>query len=324
MIDDSTMNLNITEGGYDEMKQIGVSRRENLSVMRAVALFLDGMSRAAIFPFGPSLIYRLVNGTTLKLGLDCAKISYLLAIVVAAYLVGRGFGAALAQKITIPKEKMTQYVARTAGVAIALHVFTFGAGLKSVWWLVMIRFISATLVGILCVVTKDEEDSSEPDYDVETETPEETLESGLNMNDAAIRGTQRRHGYVDFASITAKTYMTAFAVSILTGGLLYRHAAGDATFRDLTGSKQFTLSPLFLIAVSLIAESILRCVFAFFGPETNNSTVSSRTPGTPSRSSQLPATTWSKSLDRLRRLCTMHGQIRVLKFNKWHPPSKTL
>jgi hypothetical protein len=279
-----------------EMSSDGKPSRQSL--MRAVALFLDGMSRAVILSFGPSLVYRLVYGGTLKLGMDCAKVSYPLAIVVTAYLLGRGLGSSFAEKLSIPEERLPRYVARLAGAAVSLHVFTFGAGLKSVWWLVLIRFASAAIVGILCVITKE----SQP---AEEQTEEERLEAGLN--DATRRGTQRRHSYVDFVSGTAKIYMTAFMVSILSGGLLYRHATGDATFQALTGSRQFTLSPLFLVAVSLTAESILRCVFALFNPVKRHEEPTAVAPSQTlnelefnetSTSSTLVYTTPSKSRDR--------------------------
>lgn len=229
-------------------------------LIRPVALFLDGMSRAVILPFGPSLVYRLVHEETLKLGLACARVVYPLTAVVSAYLLGRGVGIWFGRNLKVSDDALPKHVARFAGVAISLLVFTFGAGLQSFWWLVVIRFISACLVGSLCMITK--EDSSRKD---QSELMEDRLESGLN--DPTVRANKRRDGYVDFASGTAKIYLTAFAVSILAGGLLYRHATGDATFQALTGSKQLTLSALFLVGVSFLAEYILRCVFAVFKPK---------------------------------------------------------
>ena len=70
-------------------------------------------------------------------------------------------------------------------------------------------------------------------------------------------------------STTAQYRAAAFAVSILAGGLLYRHATRDATFRALTGSQQFPLSPFFMIAVALTGESILRCFFSLFEDREN-------------------------------------------------------
>ena len=139
-------------------------QQQQHALLRPVALFLDGMSRAVILPFGPSLVYRLVTGnmTSLgpngtKLGSDCAQVAYPLAIVVAAHLLGRSFGNSVAlkhhQQPHTPNSTLPKYVARLSGISIALHVFTLGAGLTSVLWLVMIRFLSATLVGVLCFIT---------------------------------------------------------------------------------------------------------------------------------------------------------------------------
>ena len=253
------------------------------ALVRPVALFLDGMSRAVILPFGPSLVYRLVTGNmTLgpsgtKLGSDCAHVAYPLAIVVAAYLLGRSFGNSVALKLSIMPDTLPKYVARLSGISIALHVFTLGAGLTSVGWLVMIRFLSATLVGVLCFITRPPSPEPEDDLLLFIESPENRLESGhTHTNNTSSlddqRGVKRRDGYVDIASGTAKIYMVAFAVSILSGGLLYRHAAGDATFQELTGSNNSTISSLFLVAISVLAESILRCVFYLFGGSSSSTT----------------------------------------------------
>lgn len=293
------MTLNRSNSNVDEADN--EERLMNFSLHRAVALFLDGMSRAALLPFGPSLVYRLSHGSSIKLGLDCAKIVYRLTVVVVAYLIGRGFGGSIARKFTISDDSLPKVVARLAGAAISLHVFTFGAGLKSVWWLVIIRFISAALVGTMCVLTKEPlpvgmvdgqnqlsstSTSTSTQLEMTTTTTEERMEGG-KMVDAELQGKRRRHGYVDFASGTAKIYMTAFAVSILSGGLFYRHATGDATFQALTGSRQFTLSPLFMLVVALISEFVLRCVFAFVeknqGEKTHEGPMRKRSSGSFSR-----------------------------------------
>jgi hypothetical protein len=251
------------------------------TLLRPVAQFLDGMSRAAIFSFGPSLVYRLTSGAKAgKLGLNCFIVAYPLAVVVAAFFVGRLVGNTIALTQVISTARLPRYVARLAGLAIALHVFTFGAGLTSWWWLVAIRFLSAILVGGLCGITRptpQEEDEEEAEDSVE-----ERLESGGSRRSSR---TKLRECYVDLASGTTKIYMTSFAVSIITGGLFYRHATGDATFKALTNSHRFTLSPLFLITISITAESILRCVFAMLSPEFNKPGLTQR--GCPTSTSQM-------------------------------------
>lgn len=239
--------------------------------MRAIALFLDGMSRGLIASFGPSLVNRLVYGGTLKLGIDCAKVALPLATLASAYLLGRGAGNALAVLIRIEEEKLPRTVARLAGAGISLLVFTFGAGLESVWWLFLIRFLSGFIVGILHVLTQEIHVPSENNITREEQKQSYVdIESGLcqiKPENNTASSYEKRKEYTDLTPGTARIYMTAFAVSILAGGLLYRHATGDATFRALTGSRQFTLSPLFLVGVSLIAESVLRCFFSFFQPK---------------------------------------------------------
>ena len=235
------------------------------AMVRPLALFLDGMSRAVILPFGPALVYRLVVHNGNQLGLDCSMVAYPLAVVVAAYLVGKYVGNFIAQKMAIVPTDLPKYVARLSGAAIALHVFTLGAGLNSVWWLVVIRFLSATILGVLCSITKPPKEEATND----SQTPEERMESGLpTATTLSKRGAIRRDGYFDLSCGTAKIYMTAYAVSILSGGLLYRHATFDVTFQALTGSYMFTLSPLFLITVSITAERILRCMFRLCGAST--------------------------------------------------------
>jgi CRAL/TRIO domain len=246
--------------------QVGASKQ---TVMRAIALFLDGMSRVIIFSFGPSLVYRLVYGGPLKLGLDCAKVALPLATLASAYLLGRGAGSSLATRYPIEEENKPKTVARLAGTAISLLVFTFGAGLQSVWWLFLIRFLSGVILGGLCVITKDKTIENGSTH-IDGGYLEEQLEAGLvRKHNDFVSGRSSDNNLMPGA---AKIYMTAFAVSILAGGLLYRHATGDATFRALTGSKSgnLNLSPLFLIAVTISGESVLRCFFACF--ESRNTT----------------------------------------------------
>lgn len=295
-----------TKGISYPIKRASEEKQMGFSLMRAVALFLDGMSRALILPFGPSLVYRLVYGGTLKLGMDCAKVVFPLAVVVVAYLLGNVLGTSAAQKLSLSEESLPRYVARLAGITISLLVFTFGAGLKSVWWLVVIRFFTAVLVGILCFLTMD--DDSPPPPEETSQSEEDKLESGLNLKNTSARSNTRRHSYLNFASGTAKIYTTAFAVSILSGGLLYRHATGDVTFQALTGSKQ---SLLFMGAVSITAESILRCVFAFCQTGKKNEDSSCPTAG-----NKIP-----KKLSKPLKPVTLNSKLRADESEALHSSS---
>lgn len=199
------------------------------AVMRRFALFVDGMARAMILPFGPDLVHRLVNGSSEIQAQTWSRTAYFLSWVVIVYIIGRWLGVWGSRYFT------TTSVPRWGGIAIALHTFTYGAGLNSVRWLAAIRFVSAFLAGLLCGITS----------------------SILLPEDEPF--LQRE---VDIASGTAKIYLTGFAVSILSGGLLFRQATKDETFQALTGAYQYSWSPLFLVGVAVIAELTLRGLFS--------------------------------------------------------------
>lgn len=222
------------------------------TVLRRFALFVDGMARAMILPFGPSLVIRLVHGTSQVHPSTWSSVAYYFALVVAIYIVGRWLGTIMAQRFSFSTHKLPVYVARLGGAALSLHIFTYGAGLASVQWLVVIRFLSATLAGLLCGITNG------------LYLPEDELASkisGLPEEDQ-VEPIRRRGSYLDIASNTAKIYLTGFAVSILSGGLLFRKATKDSTFQALTGADRYSLSPLFLVGVAVSVELILRALFA--------------------------------------------------------------
>ena len=227
-------------------------------VLRRVALFVDGMARAIILPFGPTLIDRLVYGepsTSLAPG-----VAYYLAWVVSVYSLGRWLGTILASQFSFAPDRLPIMVARFAGAALALHIFTYGAGLKSVLWLVIIRLLSAMLVGLLCGITRN---LSLPEDDWVYRNS-----SDVKLEEEAMR---RREAYLDIAAGTAKIYLTGFAVSILSGGLLFRKVTKDHTFRALTGAYQYTLSPLFLVCIAVVTEIVLRTLFAMVSSKSDTS-----------------------------------------------------
>jgi hypothetical protein len=240
------------------LKEITVPQKTMMStsksptVMRRFALFVDGMARAMILPFGPSLVFRLVHGTSQVHPSTGSSVPYYFALVVAIYIVGRWLGAIMAQRFSFSPQKLPVYVARLGGAALSLHIFTYGAGLTSVSWLVVIRFLSATLAGLLCGITNG------------LYLPEDELASKISglPDEDQVEPMRRRGSYLDIASNTAKIYLTGFAVSILSGGLLFRKATKDSTFQALTGADQYSLSPLFLVGVAVSVEMILRVLFA--------------------------------------------------------------
>ena len=235
----------------------------HVAIMRRVALFLDGMARAIILPFGPSLVYRLVSSGHAQH--PSWAHAFYFSLLVSVYIIGRWMGTSLvlryettttlassASSSDEQQQRLGIYVARLGGSLLSLHIFTYGAGLSSVAVLLVIRFLSATLAGVLCGITRS------------IKLPEDDrLYFSDSLDEEKIEATRRREGYVDIASGTAKIYLTGFTVSILSGGLLFRQATKDSTFQALTGAYQYSWSPMFLISVAVSAEIVLRKIFAW-------------------------------------------------------------
>ena len=229
------------------------------AVLRRFALFVDGMSRAMIIPFGPSLVYRLVNGETEVTPSSWSSISLRLGLVIASFMVGHSVGALAAEKLSFSNHMLHRYVARLGGAAISLHIFTSGAGLSSVFWLMTIRFFSAVVAGILCGITNASslpEDLTIDNTAVANSTPSPEKQEQQQEQSTSIDPRS------DIASGTAKIYLTGFAFSILSGGLLYHPASTHETFQALTGSYGYGLSTLFLVAMTILGEIALRGAFS--------------------------------------------------------------
>lgn len=230
------------------------------------------MARAMILPFGPSLVYRLVYSNEMYDNgniplVNESGVAYYFAMVVSVYIFGRWLGAnvltnVLQNYISLSHRRnagISVYVARLGGFSLSLHVFTYGAGLTSVRWLIVIRFFSAILAGMLCGVT-NRVFLPEDDWVYRSNNNDDIQHS---YREERIEALRRREGYIDIASGTAKIYLTGFAVSILSGGLLFRKATKDSTFRALTGAEKYTLSPMFLISVAVSSEFVLRKLFTW-------------------------------------------------------------
>ena len=254
-------------------------------LLRRLALFVDGMARAMILPFGPTLVYRLVYHIKNETDLQAwAGISPYFAVVVIVYMLGRSLGSGLATRVGKPTSTslsttttttatttteeislLPRYVARLGGAAVSLHIFTYGAGLKSVGWLVWIRFLSAAVSGWMCAWT---------DHLWLPEDKWALRRTGWDVEDELV--ARRRETYIDIASGTAKLYMTGFCLSILTGGLLFRKATKDHVFQALTGADQYTWSPLFLIGVAVLTEVALRIIFSRLAQQQSSARKSAR------------------------------------------------
>jgi hypothetical protein len=237
--------------------KLASSHESNLSpaVLRRFALFMDGMTRAMILPFGPTLLHRLVYGGSEIQPSTWSRLSYQFAWVVAVYILGQRLGGVLARKMVFScHRQLSAVVSRLGGAALSLYIFTYGEGLENVRWLVAIRFLSAILAGLLCGVTNG------------IALPEDDWlyrDNGKSsIEEERMEALRRREGYIDIASGSAKIYLTGFAVSILSGGLLFRKVTEESTLQSLTDTDRFSVSLFFLFGVAVSAEIILRCIFA--------------------------------------------------------------
>ncbi|CAB9505395.1 SEC14 [Seminavis robusta] len=190
------------------------------SVLARFALFVNGMARAVILPFGPTLVYHLVHVKAEVTSRTWSAISFKLALVFMAFSIGYSVGKDLAKRLPLSKQDLHHYVARLGGATIALHLFSCGAGLTSVMWLVIIRFVSAVMVGILCSIT-DQSSIPEEDYTTTVGSPVS------NINSTEKQGESRP---TIISSATAKVFLTGFAVSILSGGISYRSLSAEEAF----------------------------------------------------------------------------------------------
>ncbi|KAG7341850.1 CRAL/TRIO domain containing protein [Nitzschia inconspicua] len=290
-------------GDPTEKQCIGSPRPWNSrqSLTSGVATCLDGMSRAVILPFGPSLVHRLLllsndtNDTTtttlMKLTLtDSSRVPLPYAMVVAAYVAGRALGWRCFQNFNVPPERLPRIVARLSGMIIALYVFTLGSGLQSVAWLAFIRFVAGTLVGILCAITREKRVDGKESVD---NLPQVRINRSLsddfrNQEEGLVDHLKSRNDRTTNPRIPVwtagklsslsfiKLYLSASAGSILLGGLVYRHATGDVTFQALTQTDSWSLSTAFLVAVAVVAEATMRFFFSYTIKEGNARTSPSK------------------------------------------------
>lgn len=210
------------------------SKRNLPAAARRVAIFVDGLARAMVLPFGPRLVHRLVYGGEMDPSQTILMPLYM-SLLVAIYILGRYIGT----RMTPTSPLTTTKVARLGGVALALHIFTYGAGLKSFVWLFIIRFLSATIAGLLIGTT--------------------------------------RHVRLPVPGEAVKLYLIGFSISILHGGLLFKEATHDSVMQNLTGESSLQ-SPLFLVTVAVAAQVVLRLFFTFCTGGSSNILESQRIP----------------------------------------------
>lgn len=240
------------------------------AVLRRVALLLDGLARAAILPFGPKLVHRLMYqadsfGAAAELDTSSwSQLAYPIAIITLLFTMGRSVGTGLAKKYPPTQGKLVPLVARLGGTSLALHLFAFGAGLSTVRWLAWIRLIMGLVSGYLCGITR----STLPEDQVQAVVAEDS-DDEMAMEEGSLRSFRseepaaqlsKRVEYADTAPGATKVYMAGFAVSILAGGLLYNYLAKSITMQAFTGGHA-PLAAVFFVVVVVFSEFILRCIF---------------------------------------------------------------
>jgi hypothetical protein len=186
-----------------------MSPSKSPTVMRRFALFVDGMARAMILPFGPSLVFRLVHGTSQ------VHTGSSVPIIRPGVAICCGTMARCHRNDFRFHHRNCQCVARLGGAALSLHILPTVLA-ASVSWLVVIRFLSATLAGLLCGITNGlicRKTSWRPNWP---------------LDEDQVEPMRRKRILSRYRVNTAKIYLTGFAVSILSGGLLFRKAAKDS------------------------------------------------------------------------------------------------
>lgn len=207
------------------------------------SLFMDGMARAMFLPFGPALVYRVMYETAEITPSTWSSIASRLAFTMAIFLVGHTAGATVTDKLQglLNPSNIQHNVSRIGGAAIALHFFSWGAGISSTFFLVLIRFLYALAVGILHGIAQS---SAVPE---EIRAPD---------SQAALRHAPR----TELAPGTVKIYLAGFAVSTLSGGFLFQIASTSELFQRLTGAHWWSV--LFLVGTTVVGEVTLRGAFA--------------------------------------------------------------
>jgi hypothetical protein len=263
----------------------------SLAAMRRITLLLDGLSRTAILPFGPKLIHRILvpqqhhfqveNTAIIVAAAETAaaswsQVAYPFAITVAMYSFGRWMGTVVAEKVHIEHHKLNHLVARLGGATFALHLFSYGAGLGTIYFLVVIRFTSGLLSGFLCRVTNARLIANQGGDFVDGFV----LDEELGERQKRPGNGKARIFVSEATSNAAKTYTAGFTLSLLLGGLFYESAQIDEKFQAFTGAEPYTLSPMFFIVISVVGEACLRLLFWY--AKKRVSKASQRTP-TPKR-----------------------------------------
>jgi len=251
--------------------------------MQHVTLLLDGLSRAAIIPFGPTLVLKLLRLSTnndnttdgnsstsnadrdttdidMNINMEAAEQQQLqqtiiswdqiplpFAMAIAVYIIGRYWGSR--QPVRFFSNQHA--VGRLAGITFALHLFSLGAGLTSIRYLLLIRFLAGFLSGFLARITSLSSSFS-------TTTTNTGGGPGIGWGEPDEHFYSKGSCWLEGST---KIYTTGFALSALFGGLIYNSASVNSKFEALTGQEPYTLTPMFFVFCSVIGEFALRFIF---------------------------------------------------------------
>jgi len=181
-----------------------------------------------------------------------SSITLATAGMIATYLIGRAVGTALGAHSTLVQyifastqsanvnantnPVSTKAFSRTVGAIVALHFFSFGAGMEKAITLYFIRFFMGLCVGLLLRIVSGNHHNAK--------SLEVVVESGI-----------------------AKVWLAGFAVSMLTSGVLYAPLSRSPVFILLTGgteSWEWIVATLFFLAVIFLTENLFQfCVGRF-------------------------------------------------------------
>jgi hypothetical protein len=152
------------------------------------------------------------------------------------------------------KEKNKAF-SRTVGAILALHVFAFGAGLKEPVTIYFLRCTMGFLVGLLLRV------SSSPHHSHHHRTGNG---NGIRTHDQSLEHIVE--------SGIAKIWLTGFAVSMLTSGVLFYPLSHSKVFTAMVGGGHGTwawlLAPVFFLAVVQLTDVTLQfCCGRYIQPD---------------------------------------------------------
>ena len=162
----------------------------------------------------------------------------MMAIYMAGRAVGTAIGAHSDRVQQYYRNSQTKAFTRTVGVVFAIHLFCFGAGLRDVVSLYLLRFGMGILVGLLLRVASGSKEFDEKRL-------EHIVETG-----------------------TAKVWLIGFAISMLTSGVLYNPLCHSELFTLLMGGGRFTLSwllgPVTFVTIVQLTDLLLNCICGKF------------------------------------------------------------